>query len=210
MSRRPHPELAAVEVHGVTRSAFLLRGALATASVYGMSALGPYLGRAFAQAGGGDGGVIDFALTLEILEQTFYQQALQRVRGMSSDVKSVTHLLYEDEQQHVTTLGALLDQLAVRKTVPPKLDFGSALSSEASYLRLAQTFEDTGVQAYNGSAPLIEAPEILAAAGSIVQVEARHAAVIRDLGGQSITPGPFDPGVSMDTVSKRVSPYIKN
>lgn len=32
------PELAAVEIHGMTRSAFILRGALAAGAVYGARA----------------------------------------------------------------------------------------------------------------------------------------------------------------------------
>ena len=59
----------------------------------------------------------------------------------------------------------------------PKFDF--PYNDTAGFLKLAQTFEDTGVSAYNGAAPAIKSKEVLAAAGSIVQVEARHAAAIR-------------------------------
>ncbi len=53
--------------------------------------------------------------------------------------------------------------------------------------------ENTGVGAYNGAGPSLSNRALLAAAGSIVQVEARHAASIALLTGQSITPnGAFD------------------
>ena len=48
------------------------------------------------------------------------------------------------------------------------------------------------MSAYNGAAPMIESTDVLAAAGSIVQIEARHAAAIRLMNGQPITDGGFD------------------
>ena len=48
------PELAAVEVGGLTRSSFILRGALAAGSVYGLSAVTPFVSQALAETGGGD------------------------------------------------------------------------------------------------------------------------------------------------------------
>jgi len=38
----PSPELAACEVHGMTRSSFILRGALATGALYGAGAVAPF------------------------------------------------------------------------------------------------------------------------------------------------------------------------
>ena len=43
-----NPELAEVEVHGMNRASFLLKGALATGAVYGASAVAPFVSSALA------------------------------------------------------------------------------------------------------------------------------------------------------------------
>ena len=80
----------------------------------------------------------------------------------------------------------------------------------AGFLKLAQTFEDTGVSAYNGAAPMISSKAVLGSAGSIVQVEARHAAAIRLQNQTDPAPGAFDPSLSMEQVTKAVQPFIKS
>ena len=50
------------------------------------------------------------------------------------------------------------------------------------------------MSAYNGAAPMIKSKDVLAAAGAIVQVEARHAAALRFLGGMDPTHGRVRPG----------------
>ena len=64
--------------------------------------------------------------------------------------------------------------------------------------------------AYNGAGPSLKNPAYLAAAGSIVQVEARHAAAIGLLTKQSVTPsGGFDQPLSKSQVLAKAGPLIK-
>ena len=65
------------------------------------------------------------------------------------------------------------------------------------------------MSAYNGAAPMIQSKEVLGAAGSIVQVEARHAPALRFLGGMDPTKGPFDQPLAKAAVLKAVKPLIK-
>ena len=65
------------------------------------------------------------------------------------------------------------------------------------------------MSAYNGAGPLVEQDDVLDAAGQIVQVEARHAALIRFERGEDITPAAFDKPLSMGQVRRRAEPYIR-
>ena len=51
---------------------------------------------------------------------------------------------------------------------------------------------------------------MLAAAGSIVQVEARHAAAIRTLNGVPVTDSGFDQALEMQKVLDAVKPFVKS
>ena len=206
MSNSP-TQLDAVEIHGMTRQSFMLRGALAAGAVYGAGAVGPFVRQALAQDGGGDVDVLNFALTLEYLEAAFYQEAA-KIDGLSDQALEYVETFGDEEQQHVDTLSNTIMQLGGKPVKAPGVDFGD-LSSEKAFLKLAVTFEDTGVSAYNGAAPSIKSKEVLAAAGSIVQVEARHAAAIRLLAKEAPAPEAFDETLSKSQVLKAVKPFVK-
>lgn len=188
-----------------TRSEVLAKGALAVGSVYGALAVGPYVRRALAMSGGGDVEILNFALTLEYLEAKFYAEAKSRAKP-KGELKSLVDLLAEDEQQHVEALTATVKQLGGKPVAEPKFNFD--YSGTGGFLKLAQTFEDTGVSAYNGAGPLIESKEVLAAAGGIVQVEARHAAAIRLQNSEEPAPAAFDTPLDEKQVLKAVEPFI--
>jgi hypothetical protein len=204
------PELAAIDVQGMNRQAFIVRGAVTAGAVYGLSAVGPFVREALAQDGGGDVEVLNFALTLEYLEAAFYTQALKQVNGMSGDVKSLATEIRDNENEHVDALSQTISDLGGTPVKAPGVDFGKAFANQKAFLKLAQTFEDTGVSAYNGAAPMIESVEVLGAAGSIVQIEARHAAAIRSVNGQPISDGAFDKALEMQAVLDAVKPFVKS
>ena len=203
------PELAHVEVQGLTREAFLARSAIAAGSVYGLATVGPFVREAIAQEGGGDLEILNFALTLEYLESAFYTAAVKQVSGLTGEVRKVATQLRDDEGKHVDALTGTIKDLGGTPVKAPGVDFGEAFASEDSFLETAQTFEDLGVGAYNGAGPMIQSKKVLAAAGSIVQVEGRHAGVIRLLRGERISPSAFDEGLEMQEVLDAAKPFIK-
>jgi hypothetical protein len=204
-----NPELAAVEViedsGDLSRSDVILKGALAAGAVYGTFMVGPYVRKALAMSGNSDVDILNFALTLEYLESTFYEEAKTRAKA-SGELKSLINLLAEDEKQHVDALTATIKSLKGKPVAEPKFNF--EYSNTAGFLKLAQTFEDTGVSAYNGAGPMITSKEVLGAAGSIVQVEARHAAAIRLQNKEEPAPEAFDPSLDEAQVLKAVEPFI--
>jgi rubrerythrin len=202
-----NPELAQVEIEEMSRSDVLMKGVLAAGAVYGLSMVGPFLRQAFAQSGSGDVDILNFALTLEYLEAAFYDEAKSRVKA-NGDVMSTIDLLAKDEAEHVEALEATIKQLGGMPVTAPKVKF--PYSNTIDFLKLAVTFEDTGVSAYNGAAPMIKSKELLATAGGIVQVEARHAGAVRLLAGESPSPQAFDPTLTEDEVLAAVQPFVQS
>ena len=125
-----------------------------------------------------DIGVLNYAYALEQLEAAFYARVLEE-GTFSGSQEAVISDIAAHEDIHRLSLQTLLQTAAIRDLTP---SFGGInFGSPADVLETAQTFEGLGVSAYNGAADLLSSEAFLGAAGSIVSVEARHAAAIRDL-----------------------------
>jgi rubrerythrin len=198
-------DLQRVEIGGMTRSAFILRGALATGAAYGVGAVGPYVARSLAQTGADDLQILGFALSLEQVETAFYKAALANA-GLSGQVRDIATSFGDHEAQHADTLGKLITQLGGKPAAAPKTKFG--LTDAASFLRLAVQLEDTGVGAYDGAAPLLKTPDLLVALGGIVQTEARHSSALRLISGQDPAPDAFEKPLAPAAVQARVQPFL--
>jgi Ferritin-like domain len=203
-----NPQLAAFEVHGMSRASFILRGALAAGAVYGTASVAPFVSQAFAAGGEGDVGILNFALTLEYLETDFYQVKGKTV-GLSGEAKKYAEMFGAEEAEHVAALTAAIKSLGGKPVTKPTFVFPA--TDEKSFLALASVLENTGVGAYNGAGPSLKSKDVLASAGSIVQVEARHAAAINLLIGKSPTPDQgFDVPITEAKVLGAVKPLIKS
>lgn len=200
-------ELAAIEFEPLSRGAVIARGVLGVAGLYGAVAVGPFVRRAFAQGGGGDVEILNFALTLEYLEAAFYDRAISGV-DLGMETRAFATTIRDDENEHVNALKETVKGLGGKPATAPEVTF--PFSDEVAFLELAQTLEDTGVSAYNGAAPAIRSKELLASAGSIVQVEARHAARIRLARNQPPAPDAFDKTLGTEQVLKAVAPFVRS
>jgi Ferritin-like domain len=202
-----NPQLAAFEVHGMSRASFILRGALAAGAVYGTASVAPFVSQAFAAGSEGDVGILNFALTLEYLETDFYKVKGKTV-GLSGQAKKYAEMFGAEEAEHVAALTAAIKSLGGKPVAKPTFVFPA--TDEKSFLALASVLENTGVGAYNGAGPSLQSKDVLASAGSIVQVEARHAAAINLLISKSPTPNQgFDVPLSKAKVLAAAGPLIK-
>jgi len=194
-----------VQISGLTRGAFLARGALAAAAALGAEAAGPFVADALGRTAD-DAHVLSFALTLEYLEADLYRQALT---GLALSPQS--HALFQEiarhEKEHVTAVAAAIRRAGA--SPPSRPTFAFPATDERGFLRLAQAIEEVGVSAYNGAAQAARSRTVVATIGSIVQVEARHAAALRLLRGRPPALAAFDRALTEAQAQSKVNTLLK-
>lgn len=203
---------AAAEVHGDTRAELFRKGGILGLAGFALGGAGVG-GLALAQGSGkGDVKILNYALTLEYLEAAFYAEAISagKLNGIAARFARVVG---QHEQAHVDALKQALGSKAVKS---PTFDFKGTTKAQDSFLKTAMALEDTGVSAYQGQAPNIKSDRVLASAGAILAVEARHAAWVRDIigSGKSPVPAPaaFNEPMSMSAVldAVKATGFIKS
>lgn len=135
-----------------------------------------------------DTGILNYAYALEQLEAAFYTKVAASFSG--SGLSAAEQTIFADIKNHeVIHRDAFAAILGTSKIGNLAVNFGAVnFTSRTSILATAKTFEDLGVAAYNGAGKYLADANNLLVAGKIVSVEARHAAVIRDM----INPGSKD------------------
>ncbi len=178
---------------------------LGTGVLAGVSALvGTTIGSTVVEAQSlSDVDILNFALNLEYLEAEFYTIAVtgrriadlgigtsgtgspgattggRQVTFTESRVGVTAQQVAADEQAHVTFLRTALGSAAVAKPAINLDALGLGFNNQNEFITLARAFEDVGVSAYGGAAPLISNKGILGAAAQIALTEAQHASVLR-------------------------------
>ena len=164
-------------------------------------ALGSMFNKAYGQTNKDIIAVLNFALTLEYLEREFYKKALGVSVAPAANTplipsgleQSAIITIANHESRHVDLLRQFISDAGGIPINMPKFDFTGGKGTPAGpfpdvfsdynvFLAVAQTFEDTGVRAYKGGAPILMSNnDLLTAALRIHSTEARHAAHIRTM-----------------------------
>jgi len=208
-----------------SRREFLKKGAAATAMGAGLSS-----GTGVAGASEGRQNsqrfvdALNFALTLERLEATFYVRGLNTFSErdlVESDIgrkagERTRSTMYErfetirnHEQGHVRKIATTIESLGGDPIGEDDVEFQFDLSSPETFITTAQALETTGVSAYTGAIDLLSgSDELLTAAATIATVEGRHSAYLNDLTGESPFPLAFDRPRAPDKIREAIQPFL--
>ena len=153
-----------------------------------------------------DADILNFALNLEYLEAEFYTVATtgktidqlgisiagtgnqgaatggNMVNFTNSMTGAIANQIADDERSHVALIQQALTAAGAQPVAQPAINLnalGIGFGSMAQFLTLARAFEDVGVTAYAGAAPLISDKGILGYAARILGTESEHASNIR-------------------------------
>jgi len=155
--------------------------------------------------------ILNFALTLEHLENAFYKGALAKFdakaftdAGLPAFARGRFSQIAEHETTHVQFLSSTLGSQA---TQPCSYSF--PYTDPKSFAALSQVLEGVGTSAYTGAAQLITNKTYLTVAATILSTEARHAswvaAAVNKFGGWS---GPFDVPLGLNQIFSLAAPFI--
>ena len=158
---------------------------------------------------------LNYALVLENLEAAFYNYTnslYNETDFLNAGYNSTTYdyftIILDNENIHVATLNLVISSLG--GTPNPPCDYTPLLSTITSlqtYIATAQLLENTGVSAYDGAVNAFASTALQQVAATIATIEARHAAFLNQLNGDSAFPNTTDTPLSPATVAAAVTPF---
>ena len=166
--------------------------------------------------------ILNYALTLEHLEATYYNQFLEEYSEKEVERSEAARVfadpgsrfgtyqkieeVRDHEEAHVETLTQTIEDLGGTPVEAGEYEF--PYETIEDFVSLSATIEAVGVSAYAGAAPLIENDDLIPPALSIHSVEARHTSYFNVLNTTSPFPNAFDEARTMDEVLEIASQFI--
>ncbi|KAG8833855.1 hypothetical protein FRC17_009972 [Serendipita sp. 399] len=161
--------------------------------------------------------VLRFAELLEQLEKEFYTQALQKFQpsdftaaGLSVPDVAIQGFkdILEHESAHVTVLDQALEDNGDKPISGCTFNFEPVLTDVATMAAVARVVEHVGVGAYLGGADILDDKTFLAAAATILTVEARHQSFLNIISGATTVPQGFDVALSPPDVLSIAGAFV--
>lgn len=160
-----------------------------------------------------DVAVLNFALTLENLDSTFFSTYQAKFTaqdfvnaGFSADVRDRLELIRQHEIAHADTLR---QAITARNGVPvPPCQYTFPVTDVKSYVAVGATLENVGVTAYDGGINGLSDPGLQQVAATIATVEARHAAYLNRLNGIFDAPEAADAARTPAEVVQAAKPFV--
>lgn len=160
-----------------------------------------------------DADILQFALTLEHLENRFYVDALNMMpesdfldAGYSKAYYDNLKFIAHDEQEHV---GLLTQGLTTAGATPVKpCTYKFPYTDAKSFVSLSSVLEGVGSSAYLGAAPAIKDKEYLTIAGSILATEAIHTSLQRYTVGHIAAANPYETPLGPNEVYTLAAAFI--
>jgi hypothetical protein len=165
---------------------------------------------AAAQSNEADIDILNYALTLEYLERSFFRRGL-RAGLLQGRERELLEPIAEHEAEHVSILSTTVSDLGGSPAVEPRFDYpGGLFADKARWIETAATLQDVAVSAYHGQVTRISNRDLLGAAGSIAGTESRHAAILAELSGRNPFPAPIEQPKSKRFVLDKAGAFIRS
>jgi hypothetical protein len=196
-------ERAGADGGELSRADVLLKGARTGAVVLGLGSIGAYAARAMALPSTlppGDLNVLNYLLPFEYLEFKLYLRILSERNDKGEDMplneeqRGFFEELMSQEEEHVAALQAMVAELGGKPI--ERGNYAYAFRELPTAFFLANEIEGYAVGAFNYAIPKLKSKKARELAATIVQVDARHAAIMRQESKEEPAPFAFDTGVN--------------
>lgn len=159
--------------------------------------------------------ILQYALTLEHLENVFYKEAISKfteadfvAAGFSAAYFQNLLYIVHDEEQHVELLTTSIKGTGATPVAACVYDF--PITDVKSFVTLASVLEGVGTSAYLGGAGLITSKEYLGVAGSILVTESLHTAIQRFNLNEIAPASPYGTALGLNDVYTMAAAFIKS